>query len=66
MKTTNKNIIYNVSQIQSINSILCGYYCIYYIEQRNEERTADEVLLDFHNKPKEFNEKFMKFFVDIL
>ena len=49
-----------------MNSILCGYYCIYYIEQRNEGRTADKVLLDFHDKPREFNEKFMKFYVDIL
>ena len=66
MKTTNKNIIYNDSQIQNMNSILCGYYCIYYIEKQNEGQTADEVLLDFHDKPTEFNEKFMKFYVDIL
>ena len=56
MKTTNKNIIYNDSQIQNMNSILCGYYCIYYIEKQNEGQTADEVLLDFHDKPTEFNE----------
>ena len=66
MKTTNKSIIYNDSQIQNMNSILCGYYCMYYIEQRNEGQTADEVLLHFHNKPMEFKEKFMKFYVDIL
>ena len=51
---------------KKMNSILCGYYYIYYIEQRNEGRTADEVLLDFYDKPTEFNEKFMKFYVDIL
>ena len=66
VKTTNKNIIYNDLQIQNMNSILCGYYCIYYIKKQNEGRTADEVLLDFHDKPTEFNEKFMKFYVDIL
>ena len=49
-----------------MSSILCGYYCIYYIEQRNEGQTADEVLLDFYDKLTEFNEKFMKFYVDIL
>ena len=49
-----------------MNSILCGYYCIYYIEQQKEGRTADEVLYDFHDKPTEFNETFMKFYVDIL
>ena len=28
METTNKSIIYNDQQIQNMNSILCGYYCI--------------------------------------
>ena len=63
MKTTKKNLIYNDSQIQNINSILCGYYCVYYIMQRNNGRTANEVLLDFHKKPTAFNEMFMKFYV---
>ena len=49
-----------------MNSILCGYYCIYYIKQRNKGRIADDVLLDFHNKSTKFNKKFMKFYVDIL
>ena len=37
---------------------------ITYIEQRDKGRTADEVLLDFHDKPIEFNDKFMKFYGD--
>ena len=63
MKTANKNIIYNDTQIQNINSILCGYYCLYYIMQRNKGEKADEVLLDFHDKPSAFNENFMKFYM---
>lgn len=66
MKTTNKNIIYNDSQIQNMNSILCGYYCVYYITQRKAGRAANAVLLDFHDKPTEFNEMFMKYYVSIL
>ena len=62
MKTTNKNIIYNNTQIQRIDSILCGYYCLYYIIERNKGRLADEILLDFHHSPTEFNEQFMKFY----
>ena len=58
MKTTNKNIIYSDAQIQNIDSILCGYYCLYYITERNKGRTANEVMLDFHEKPTAFNEMF--------
>ena len=63
IKTTKKNIIYNDSQIQHIDSILCGYYCLYYIIERNKGRKANEVILDFHQTPTEFNETFMKFYV---
>ena len=63
MKTTNKNIIFNDAQIQNIDSILCGYYCLYYITESNKNRKADEVLLDFHQSPTEFNEQFMKFYL---
>ena len=34
MKTSNKPIEYNSSQIQIIYSIMCGYYCCYYIIER--------------------------------
>ena len=62
LKTANKNIVYNDAQIQNINSILCGYYCIYYIKQRDSGRAANDVLSDFHEKPTAFNEAFMKYF----
>jgi len=63
MKTTNKIIIYNDTQIQKINSILCGYYCLYFITEQNKGRTTNEILLDFHKQPTDFNEMFMKFYV---
>lgn len=66
MKTANKNIIYNDSQIQNINSILCGYYCLYYIMQRNKGKTPNEALGDFHQKPTAYNEMFMKFYVSYI
>ena len=45
METTNKNIIYNDSQIQNMNSILCGYYCIYYI---SNSETKGKQLMKFY------------------
>ena len=66
MKTTNKNIVYNDSKIQNINPNLCGYYCIYYIKQRNDGQNANKVLFNFYDKPTEFIEMFMKFYISIL
>ena len=42
------------------------YYCVYYITERNKGRTANELLLDFHEKPTPFNEMFMKFYVSYI
>jgi len=66
MKTAHKNIIYNESQIQNIDSILCGYYCLYFIMQRNKGQPPNKVLADFHQKPTEYNEMFMKFYVSYI
>jgi len=63
MKTTSKNIIYNDIQILMSDSIFCGYYCLYFITERNKGRKAKEILLDFHKQPTEFNETFMKLYV---
>jgi len=56
MKTANKGIVYNSSQIQHIDSILCGYYCIYFIIERNRGRSMRDVLLDFRQNPSIVNE----------
>ena len=53
IKTTKKNIIFNDSQIQHIDSILCGYYCLYYIIERNKGRKANETRWEFASKPSE-------------
>ena len=33
--TSRKQITYNTTELQSRNSELCGYYCVYYIRRRN-------------------------------
>jgi len=67
MNTSSKNIIYNDSQIQHINSIMCGYYCIYYLLQRYESnRKPGDILLDFHDFPSLFNERFIEYFTNFI
>ena len=66
MRTSNKNIIYNDTQIQNINSILCEFYCVYYVLERNKRRKPNEILSDFHQKPTAFNEAFMQYFANFM
>ena len=62
MKTSNKPIEYNSSQIQNIDSIMCGYYCCYYITERYKGRKPIDILLDFNQRPSLCNEVFIRDF----
>ena len=42
--TSEKQIIYNTAELQSRDSELCGYYCIYYIRLKNRGFDANWVL----------------------
>jgi hypothetical protein len=47
MKSSGKNIITNIYRIQALNSIKCGYFCIYMIDEMCKGRKFYDVLLDF-------------------
>ena len=36
LKTSNKQIIYSGDEIQERNSVLCGYWCLYYLIERQK------------------------------
>lgn len=59
MKTSKKNIYYNSSQIQLVNSVACGFYCLYVIEEFSKGRPIYDILYSFNQKPTEFNESFI-------
>ena len=61
MKTSRKNLIFNDSQIQNMDSIMCGWFCVYFIKERYNGKTPQEILMDFHDNPSRFNEMFMQF-----
>lgn len=60
MKTGHKGIIYNDSEIQTIESIMCGYFCCYYIISRHMGRRPLDVLLQFDQEPNKHNEQIIK------
>lgn len=56
LESSGKDIIYNSSQIQSNDSVLCGYYSVYYIKERSKGRNMYDILYSFSQKPSEYNE----------
>ena len=58
-KLYNDDVWYNSSKLQMDTSILCGYYCVYYIGERAKVRQAIDVLLDFTQKPSRQNEQII-------
>ena len=58
-KLYNDDVWYNSSKLQMDTSILCGYYCVYYIRERAKGRQAIDVLLDFTQKPSRQNEQMI-------
>ena len=51
-----KEIFYNDNQLQKYESVLCGYYCIYYIRNRNKGLSPYEVVYNLQQEPSDFNE----------
>ena len=62
METAKKGIVYSSNQIQHTDSIMCGYYCIYFIKERYNGRNMMDILLDFKQKPSIFNEFMISLF----
>ncbi len=47
LRTSNKKVIYNTSQIQDMTSVLCGYYCIFFAIELSKGRNLYDVLYTF-------------------
>ena len=62
MKTAGKGIVYSSNQIQGTDSVMCGYYCIYFIIERYKGRKMIDILLEFKQKPSIVNELLISSF----
>jgi len=60
MKTGAKGIVYNNSEIQEISSIMCGYYCCYFIIKRFDGYEPLDILLQFDQDPSNRNENIIR------
>ena len=48
LKTSGKKMVYSSDEIQERDSVLCGYWCLYYLLERQKGRS----LLDVIHNPK--------------
>lgn len=60
MTIGDKGIVYNSSDIQNLDSQMCGYYCCYYIIERYAGRQPIDVLCDFDQEPTMSNEQLIR------
>lgn len=59
MKSSGKKCCYNNSELQSFNSVLCGLYCLYFLENTSKGKDPLKILHKFKQNPSAFNEKMM-------
>ena len=61
---SSKPVIWNSSQYQNINSVLCGYYCLYFLHQWAQGKDFYDILKQFSLVDTTQNEKFIKEYFD--
>jgi hypothetical protein len=54
MQTSGKKIMMNTFRVQALRSIMCGYFCVYMIDEMCKGREFYDVLLDF--EPNKYNQ----------
>src|SRR6185312_15555157 len=59
LRTSRKQIQYNDIQYQPKDSINCGWYCVYYIKERNKGRSPYDILYSFKQVPSSFNDRLI-------
>lgn len=60
LKSSGKQIQYNSTQYQKIDSILCGYYCYYVINELSKGKSFYDVLSIFDMNDLNKNEQLIK------
>ena len=62
---SSKPVIWNSSQLQNIKSVLCGYYCLYFLHQWAQGKDFYDILKPFSLSDTMQNEKFIKEYFSI-
>lgn len=62
LKQNGKLIKYNNSELQMMESIMCGYYCLYVLDKLSRGHNIYDILMKFQQDPEVFNEKLIQKF----
>ena len=57
--TLGLNYIYNSTQYQDLNSVLCGYWCLYFVNESQKGRSYYDILKPFSHTDTQFNERMI-------
>ena len=50
------NYLYNSTQYQDLKSVLCGYWCLYFVNESRKGRSYYDILRPFSHTDTQFNE----------
>lgn len=53
------NYLFNSTQYQDLMSVLCGYYCLYFVNESNKGKSYYEILRPFSHTDTQFNERLI-------
>ena len=53
------NYLYNSTQYQDLNSVLCGYWCLYFVNESRKGRSYYDILRPFSHTDTQFNERLI-------
>ena len=53
------NYLYNSTQYQDLKSVLCGYWCLYFVNESQKGRSYYDILKPFSHTDTQFNERLI-------
>lgn len=62
LNTSYKDIQYNMAEIQDSKSIMCGYYCLYFLDKLQDGFELSEIISQFNILNRASNEKLIRLF----
>ena len=62
-KKTQRVFMLNTKQYQSIDSDVCGQYCIYYLSKRAINHKMEEILSIFNKKKRKENDVYVRTYI---
>ena len=65
LQTSGEKIIYSTDEIQERDSVLCGYWCLYYLLERQKGRSILQILHNTAFDPNDKSKFIIRYFKNI-